>query len=102
MPEGRPFQPQLVDTVLLGKVIRAFGDLGRAVLGLYTVGVPLGLGVDLPRTPEVFPAKTKWSLKEQPDWGGVSDRAASYQGTHRKNYSSAVGFAAQGSFSSYF
>ena len=76
LPEGRPLQPQPVDTVLLGKVLRSFGDRDWGVLGLYSVGVPLGLGVDLPRTPAVFPAKTKWPLKEQLEWGGTSDKAA--------------------------
>ena len=63
LPEGRPIQPQPVDTVLLGKVLRAFGGPDWEVFGLFSVGVHLGLGVDMPRTPAVFPAKTKWSIK---------------------------------------
>ena len=46
--------------MLLGKVFRLFGGPDWEGLGMYAVGVPLGLGVDLPRTPAVFPAKTKW------------------------------------------
>ena len=51
------------------------------------------MGVDMPRTPAVFPPKRKWSLREQVEWGGDSDFAAAYRGATRRNYSSAVGFA---------
>ena len=52
------------------------------------------MGVDLPRTPEVFPPKLRWSLPEQVDWGGASERSRNFTGSWRKNYSSAVEHAA--------
>ena len=55
----------------------------------------MGLGVDMPRTPAVFPAKTKWSLKEQLEWAGASEAARRFKGAFRQNYESAVGFADQ-------
>ena len=64
-------QPQPVDVILLGRVFRAMGDPEWPAMGLFAAGVPLGLGVDLPRTPAVTPAKTKWSRREQVEWGGA-------------------------------
>ena len=50
------------------------------------------MGVDMPRTPAVFPEKLRWSLKEQAWWGGDSLEASRYVGTTRTNYSSALEF----------
>ena len=44
--------------------------------------------------PEVFPPKLRWSLPEQVEWGGASERAKLFQGSTRRNYSSAVDHAA--------
>ena len=52
-------QDQPIDVLLLGSA------LNWEVMKTYGVGVPLGVGVELPRTPAVFPPKPKWSLKEQ-------------------------------------
>ena len=52
---GEELQPQPVDVLLLGSVLRAIGDLDWEVMRTYAVGVPLGLGVDMPCTPAVFP-----------------------------------------------
>ena len=60
---------------------------------VYATGVPIGVGVDMPRTPAVFPPKLKYSLKEQKEWGGSGDHANADQGKTRTNYASAVGFA---------
>ena len=54
-PSDRELQPQPVDVLLLGSALKGFGDPDWAVMAEYAVGVPLGLGVDLPRTPDVFP-----------------------------------------------
>ena len=62
---GERAQPQPVDVLLLGAVLRAIGDPDWEVLKTYAVGVPLGLGVEMPRTPKVPPPKVRWSLKEQ-------------------------------------
>ena len=55
----------------------------------YAIGVPIGLGVELPRTPAVFPPKTRWSLPEQVDWGWESKRASLLTGSTKGNYASA-------------
>ena len=86
-------QDQPVDVLLLGRLLWLMGDPDWAIMGTYATGVPLGLGVDLPRTPDVFPPKTRDSLKEQAEWGGDSERAAGYRGTIRGNDPSAVSFA---------
>ena len=79
----------------MGSVLKALGDPDHEIMGTYAVGVPVGLGTDLPRTPKVFPEKTKWSLPEQSEWGGDTEEARHFQGTTRANYSSAVGFKAE-------
>ena len=52
---GKELQPQPVDVLLLGIVLRALGDPDWKDMRTYAVGVPLGLGVYLPRTPAVCP-----------------------------------------------
>ena len=90
---SQDLQPQPVDVLQLGRVLKLLGETEWAIMDTYATGVPLGLGVDLPRTPAVFPPKLRYSLKEQLEWGGASERAAAYKGAWRSNYSSAVGFA---------
>ena len=68
---GDELQDQPIDVLLLGSVLRALGDPDWQVFRLYATGVPLGMGVRMPRTPKVFPPKQKWSLPEQEAWGGV-------------------------------
>ena len=72
LPVGQTLQPQPVDVLLLGGALRAMGDPDSESMLIYATGVPVGLGVDLPRTPKVFPPKQQWSLKQQPEWGGAS------------------------------
>ena len=88
--EGEEVQKQPILVLLLGSVMKAMGDPDWKIMGKYAVGVPLGVGVDLPRTPEAFPPKLRWSLPEQVEWGGASERAKLFQGSARRNYSSAV------------
>ena len=47
----------------------------------------------MPRTPAVFPAKTKWPPKEQLESGGTSEEARRSKGVFRQSYTSALGFA---------
>ena len=95
LPPGREPQPQPIDVQLLGATLGAMGDLDAPVMAEYAVGVPLGLGVNLPHTPMVFPPKTRWSLSEQSEWGGDSLRAKTFKGRTRENYPSARAFLAE-------
>ena len=52
-----------IDLELLRWVLREIGDPDAEILGTYLEGVPLGIDQPLPRTPAVFPRKTKWKLK---------------------------------------
>ena len=45
---GGEVQAQPIDFLLLGSVLKAEGGPDWAVMGTYAVGVPMGLGVDLP------------------------------------------------------
>ena len=55
----------------------------------------MGLTVEMPRTPAVFPPKNHWSLKEQMVWGGASEQAQAFKGLIRDNYPSAKAFAVE-------
>ena len=94
-PADEEVQAQPVDVLLLGGVMKALGDPDADIMGTYAVGVPLGLNHDMPRTPEVFPPKNHWSLKEQMVWGGKNDRADDFKGTTKDNYPSARQFATE-------
>ena len=93
MPPGEVALPQPVDVLLLGSLLKSFGDPDFEVVTTYARGVPLGVGVDLPRTPAVFPPKLKWALKEQEAFGGSASLEEEFRGATRTNYSSAVGHA---------
>ena len=73
---------------------KLLGDPDWAICAEMAYGVPVGVGVDLPRTPEVFPPKTAWSLPEQESWGGDSEKAQDFRGIERSNYPSAREFKA--------
>ena len=60
-----PPAPQAIKVELIGALLRGLGDPDWEVFVDYSVGVPIGLDVDMPRTPLVYPAKTKWALPEQ-------------------------------------
>ena len=83
-------QQQPVDVLLLGGALRAMGGPDSESMLLYATGVLVGLGVEMPRTPRVSPPKQKWSLKEQPEWGGPSWRSDAFDGVTMANYPSAV------------
>ena len=84
-------QQQPVDVLMLGSLMKALDDPDFAIMVEYAIGVPIGLGVNLPRTPEVFPAKVKWSLAGQTYWGGDSEKARGFTGKTRDHYPSAKG-----------
>ena len=88
---GPPPSPldHAMDLPLLWAFLKACGDPDYEVLKSYIEGVPIGIGVDLPRTPLVFPEKHKWSIPEQPLWGGVQGFPSDFQGRWMENYSSA-------------
>ena len=77
-------QDQPMDVLLLGSALKATGDPDWKVMLTYAVGVPLGVGVEMLRTPAVFPPKTKWSLKGQETWGGPSEWAGTTHGQDPK------------------
>ena len=53
-PEGgREYPPQPIDVLTLAGVMKALGDQDAEIMGLYAGGVPVGLNIDLPRTPAV-------------------------------------------------
>ena len=86
-------QNQPVDVLLLGSVTKAVGDPDWAVMKTLAVGVPLGLGVELPRTPLVYPPqKIKWSLKEKTEWGGGLGDSSQVHRHHAQEISFSRGF----------
>jgi hypothetical protein len=68
LPHSRS-RAQPIDVRGLGAFMQSCGDPDYSVLHEMDIGVPIGFGVDLPRTPAVFPPKERWSLPEQEDWG---------------------------------
>ena len=95
VPSPPAHQEQPVDIELLHRLLVLAGDPDADAMMLYRAGVPIGVGVDLPRTEAIFPPKVRWSLKEQPEWGGESTKAAGFAGKRRSNYPSAETFAAE-------
>ena len=78
---------------LFGVHLREAGDPDWAVFGdTFAIGVPVGWGRKLPRTPAVFDRKTKWSLDVKEvlleDFSDSED-AVSAGGAFRANYKSA-------------
>ena len=55
LPPPVPVQKLEIQLLLLGGLAKAIGDPDWAVVTELARGVPVGLGVDLPRTPDVFP-----------------------------------------------
>jgi hypothetical protein len=79
IPDHPGAQEQPIDIALLQRLLVLAGDPDAEVMDLYRVGVPIGVGVDLPRTAAVFPPKVRWSLKEQTEWGGESTEFAGFR-----------------------
>jgi len=95
MAAGRPkhqkpeqYQEQPVDISLLRALLEDAGDPDYEILDSYPVGVRIGVGVVLPRTPAVYEERVKWRLPEQ---GALSDKyaEAEVEGAWRANYTSA-------------
>ena len=57
LPAGQTLQQQPVDVLLLGGALRAMNDPDSESMLLYATRVPVGLGVEMPRTPLVFPTE---------------------------------------------
>ena len=51
----------------IGAFMAECKDPDHGVMKTFAVGVPIGVGVRLPRTPPVFKPKRTWSLLEQED-----------------------------------
>ena len=80
-------QPVMVR--LLGGFLRACGDPDWQVMQHYALGVRIGVGVRLPRTPAVFPRKRRWKLPEQCDPEAYLTQK-SYEACWCANYKSAA------------
>ena len=74
--EGQPFRLSLI-----AELLRQAGDADFEFLKEAETGVPVGVKVELPRTPAIFERQTKWSLTDYGDEGWELER---------KNYPSAV------------
>ncbi len=86
-------QPQPIEVELLGAYLKACGDPDWSVMKEFRVGVRIGVGVELPRTPVVFEEKQKWSLPEQAPHSGWSFDEDTFVGAKCQNYTSAKDFA---------
>ena len=86
IPSGDP-QMQPIQVSLLGSMLRAVGDPDWQALQEYESGVRIGVGVELPRTPAVWPAKVHWNIPGQRDASADDE----FIGCTVQNYVSAVG-----------
>ena len=86
-PQEQPIAVRLKEALLA-----AFEDPDAEIFFNYEIGVRIGVGVDMPRTPAVFPEKLRWSLREQEEWGGANPKSLNYEGCTRQNYPSARKF----------
>ena len=89
--------PQPVSVRLLGAALKDAGDPDWSIFGTagpaggYAQGVRIGVGVSLPRTPAVFPPKTRWALPTQALDDPAVDSPA-HGGVWNENYPSALEF----------
>jgi len=88
--EERPagYQEQPINLPLLKALLRDAGDPDYEVMDQYMVGVRIGVGVVLPRTPAVYEARTKWRLPEQEQLPDEHPEEG-VTGAWRANYTSA-------------
>ena len=84
-----PPQPQSIEVELVGALLRGLGDPDWEVYADFSVGVPIGLDVELPRVPAVYPAKTHWALPEQQALSEGRGPRGDFFGTEVPNYASA-------------
>ena len=68
-------QPQEFECRLMGALRRAAEDPDADFWSLLAVGVPLGVGVRMPRTPAVFAQKKKWNIKGQREGAELPEAA---------------------------
>ena len=64
---AEPHEKQVIRFGLIGELLRAMEDPDWKFVSSLRFGTPLGVDEDLPRTPEVFEQKLKWSLGEPGD-----------------------------------
>ena len=84
VPLGPP-QSMLIEARPAGSLLCELDDPDWEVFRLMEAGVRIGVGVELPRTPSVFPEKRKWTVAGQEH----ADPDAPFVGTHELNYISA-------------
>jgi hypothetical protein len=77
---------QNIDFKLLGVLLQGIKDPDWEIMHQYEVGVRVGAGIPLPRTPAVFPEKQKWSLPGQAN----PEDEDSLEGAWLSNYASAL------------
>ncbi len=80
-------RPQVIELRLLQALMRDATDPDAAGLGRFGLGVRLGVGSRLPRTPAVYAKKRRWKLQEQYDPEGWQH--PSTESAWRDNYRSA-------------
>ena len=66
-PSCTQSQAQIMDFVLLGKMLRAVDDPDWEIMQDFEKGVRIGVSTAMPRTPAVYAEKTRWSLPGQKD-----------------------------------
>ena len=81
LAEGLPVVDQPIDVLTLGALLQEIGDPDYEIMKVYATGVPLGVNIDLPRTPAVFPEKVKWNVDKQEKW--LRNKKA-HQGNRKK------------------
>ena len=82
-------RPQPIDVRLLQSLLVAADDPDHQCMDLYALGVPIGVGVELPRTPHVFEEKDKWPIKSQRDASAHEVDWDRFTAKERSNYASA-------------
>jgi len=87
MPWPAGAQEQPIDLPVLQALLRNARDPDAAVLDQYMTGIRIGVGVTMPRTPDVYEARTRWKLPEQERLGeeGLEE---DIPGAWRANYTS--------------
>ena len=65
---------------LIGKLMQVLGDPDWEFFAQLKQGVPLGVGITMPRTPKVFDQKVKWTLDEE--FEGSRSEVDNYQSMH--------------------
>ena len=65
---------------MCGALLKELGDPDWPFFELLENGVPIGVGVTMPRTPQVFDQKTKWALDE--DFEGAHAEVENYRSLH--------------------